>query len=89
MKDIAEKLIKIIPFNADRLNRKPNEAEEDVYNLAQAYLKLLEENRQLKQLLGMIWDNVKEPNKLTPSQAIFKLEAIELYTKPFVPPTNE
>ena len=51
--------------------------------------KLEEENRKLKQLLGMIWDNVKDPNKLTLSQAIFKLEAVELYTKSFVPPTSE
>jgi len=51
--------------------------------------KLEEENRQLKQLLGMIGENVKDPAKLTCSQAIFKLEAVELYTKSFVQPTSE
>lgn len=41
-KEKAEKLMLAIVVKADREGRKPNKLETDIYEIAQAYLKLLE-----------------------------------------------
>lgn len=41
--ETAKRLLKTIPYHADKQNRKVNQLEEDIYYLAQAYLSLKRE----------------------------------------------